>query len=136
MSTPPDDTEGLRERYAEAATEWALMYPLANWGFWTCAGEDAKKYLAVIAKDLAAAWGRDIAERTLAVRDEELAEARKRKAWAIDQADKQFRARRAAEAERDAFARRLVELGDEAWLERQENDEVAADETALEVSSE
>lgn len=124
-----DISEGLRERYAEAATRWALVYPSANWGILGYASGDDREHLAAIVDKLAAEWGADLAERMLAVRDEQLSEALKRKTWAIDQADKQFRARRTAEAERDALARRLVEFGDEAWLERRENDEATADET-------
>jgi hypothetical protein len=59
--------EGLRERLTEIATTWALMYPLANWP-WpgrTLVGVDAE-HLDTIARDIAAAWGTDIADRMLA----------------------------------------------------------------------
>jgi hypothetical protein len=65
--------EGPRERLTDVATTWALMYPLANWP-WpgrTLAGADAE-HLDAIARDIAAAWGADIADRVLGVRDEEL----------------------------------------------------------------
>jgi hypothetical protein len=65
--TAPVTAEGLRDRIAEAATEWALVYPLANWP-WpgrTLAGADAE-HLDAIARDIAAAWGCDIADRVLA----------------------------------------------------------------------
>lgn len=76
-SCPAVTVEGPRERYVEAAIEWALMYPLANWP-WpgrTLAGDDAER-LDTIARDIAAAWGCDIADRMLAVRDAELETAR------------------------------------------------------------
>lgn len=95
----------LRKRHIEAATRWMLIYPLANWGILGCADGDAEETLRGIAKDLAAAWGADIALLALNVRDEELEqlrveaiELRKAKIRAIDQADHEFRARRRAEA--------------------------------------
>lgn len=66
-------SEGLRKRYAETATRWALMYPLGNWpclGY--VGGGDARNQLDAIARDIAAAWGSDIADKLLAVRDTEL----------------------------------------------------------------
>lgn len=67
------DQEDIRERYAEAATRWALMYPLGNWpclGY--VGGGDARRQLDAIARDIASAWGSDIADRMLTVRDDEL----------------------------------------------------------------
>lgn len=63
----PADPTNMRDRITASATEWALMYPLSNWGFWTCVGgEEAREQIAAIAEALAAAWGRDIADRVLA----------------------------------------------------------------------
>ena len=49
-------TEGLRERLAEAATRWALMYPIASWRL----AEDDKAEL------LAKIWGDQIANAVIA----------------------------------------------------------------------
>jgi hypothetical protein len=52
VTTPQDDAaEGLRERYAEAAARWALMYPISSWALRE--GEAAEK--------LAKVWGEQIA---------------------------------------------------------------------------
>jgi hypothetical protein len=61
-----DDVIEMRDRIAESATQWALVYPLANWGFWGFAKGEARDQIAAVAEDLAAAWGRDIADRVLA----------------------------------------------------------------------
>jgi hypothetical protein len=62
----PADPTNMRDRIAESATQWALMYPLANWPWLgRRVGED--EHLDAIAKNLAAAWGRDIADAVTAV---------------------------------------------------------------------
>lgn len=61
-----DDVIEMRGRIAASATQWALVYPLANWGFWGFAKGEARDQIAAVAEDLAAAWGRDIADRVLA----------------------------------------------------------------------
>jgi hypothetical protein len=61
----PVTAEGLRERLTEVITRWALMYPLGNYGIWSTAGA-SRDQLTKIAEDIAAGWGRDIADRVLA----------------------------------------------------------------------
>jgi hypothetical protein len=69
------NTDDLRERVTEVATQWALMYPLANWPWLGPRGSGDADAMSLdgMARNIAAAWGRDIADRMLAVRDEELA---------------------------------------------------------------
>jgi hypothetical protein len=55
-TTAPVTAEGLRERIAEAATRWALMYPIASWRL----AEDDKAEL------LANIWGDQIANAVIA----------------------------------------------------------------------
>lgn len=62
----PAAAEGLGERIAEIVTRWALMYPFANYGIWGTAAGASRDQLTVIAEDIAAGWGRDIADRVLA----------------------------------------------------------------------
>lgn len=57
----------LRDRITEAATKWALTYPLSNWGFWGHVEGEAREHLAAVAKTLAATWGRGIADAVLTV---------------------------------------------------------------------
>jgi hypothetical protein len=106
--TAPVTAEDLRDRYAEAATEWALMYPLAR--FLGLVDGDAVKALAM-------SWGQDLADAVLPVRDAELKRLRgelakeaKRLQYAqgrLRDADTVKRGLRAAldsvEAERDAL---------------------------------
>jgi len=62
----PVTAEGLRERLTEVATNWMRMYPFANYGFFSCADGDSLGQVHTIADSIAAAWGRDIADRMLA----------------------------------------------------------------------
>jgi hypothetical protein len=87
VTTEP--TTDLHDRYAEAATEWALMYPLANWPWLGPRGSGDADAMSLdgMARNIAAAWGRDIADRMLAVRDEELERLRTELAARVEQAE-------------------------------------------------
>jgi len=66
-ASPSSGSNDLRERLTETATRWALMYPLASWP-WpgrNLAGADVER-LDAIARNIAAEWGADIADRVLA----------------------------------------------------------------------
>lgn len=65
----------LRDQIAKTATQWALIYPLANWGVLGCVGEDGREQLRAIARDIARAWGEDIADKVMAVVEPRLSEA-------------------------------------------------------------
>lgn len=72
-ASPEAGSNDLRDLIAKAAERWALIYPLANYGFWACA--DDSEQLAAIAKKLAAAWGGDIADAVMAVFRQQAARA-------------------------------------------------------------
>jgi hypothetical protein len=62
-TTAPVTADDLRDRYATAAAEWALMYPLAK--FLGLVDGDAVKALAMT-------WGEGLADAVLPARDDEL----------------------------------------------------------------
>jgi chromosome segregation ATPase len=52
----------LRDLLAKTVEQWALMYPLANWGIWGTADEDSDEQMRAIARKLAARWGDHLAD--------------------------------------------------------------------------
>lgn len=64
---PSAGSNDLHAQLTEAGARWVRMYPFANWGFWGCAGPDARDQLAAIADGIAAGWGETIADTMLAV---------------------------------------------------------------------
>jgi hypothetical protein len=59
--------KSLREQIAERATDWALMYPLANWPGMGVAAAADRGQLDGIARRLAARYGADIADAVMTV---------------------------------------------------------------------